>query len=213
MKNILQNFVTAIAFLLLNSNLINAQCINSFPYNQNFDLTNASWTIDGLSGTPASYYDLFEYGRIADAWYPYYKANPNDNYFKTDFGGSYAQETDTWVTSPCFDLSSLVVPEISIDIYADALAGIHGAWIEYSVNSGVNWNILGASGEGQNWYNNVLITGEDCWANTSGGWITATHSLENLAGIQDVIFRVHFKAGYIPTTLNGFAFDDLPDLL
>ncbi len=209
MDNIQIKILIASVLFFLSIEFVNGQCISTFPYNQSFNSSNASWNIDGISGTPASYYDLFEYGHIADAWYPYYKSDQSDNYFKTDFGGSYAQETDTWVTSPCFDLSSLITPEISLDIYADALAGIHGAWIEYSVNNGLNWTILGSGGEGQNWYDNVLITGEDCWANTSGAWITATHSLSNLTGMTNVIFRLHFKAGYIPTTLNGFAFDNI----
>ncbi|MEA3444529.1 MAG: hypothetical protein U9R19_07355, partial [Bacteroidota bacterium] len=182
--------------------------VNTYPYVENFDSGIGSWVID-FNTNPMGY-DVFEHGNVTDAWFPYYKANATDFYVKTDMDGTYAQETDTWVTSPVFDFTNLIQPELSLDIFADALVGWGGAFINYSID-GISWNRLGSQGDGTNWYDgsfDAYLAWGECWVNTGGGWITADIPLTFLAGESTVSFKVIFKSSTIPATLPGFGFDD-----
>lgn len=196
--------------------------VTTYPYVQNFDAALGTWAISATSGTPASQYDSFQYGRATSALWPYYKASATDKYVKTDMEGAYGQNTYSWVVGPVFDFTGLIQPKLSLDIYADAIYASGnqwaGAYIDYSLNGGTTWTRLGAQGVGTNWYNGAysnFIPGVagwgDCWKTTNGMWKTASIPLTFLANQSNVTFKVVFRStGTIEQgTGYGFGFDNV----
>ena len=207
MKSFLLKISIIIKILLINYISTFGQGATGANISNNFNSGPGNWVVGGTSGSIPTMYDIFEHGNVTSSVYQYFKNDTTDKYFKTDMGGVYAQETHTWIKSPCYDFSTFIVPHLSLDIYANALAGFHGARLLYSLNNST-WYTLGGIGTGTNWYDNTNLSGNPCWAISGGGWVTAEHDLTFLAGEQHVYIKIDFSAGYIPTVLDGFAFDN-----
>ena len=127
---------------------------------------------------------------------------------------SYNSNEKSYVYSPCFDFSTLKRPIIQMSIWYESQNNKDGANIEYSVDGGNNWNVLGNAAEGSNWYSSDAISAADNapgWSgdkdNSSNGWQVASLMANHLAGMSSVKFRVAF---YSDARLNydGIAFDD-----
>ena len=133
---------------------------------------------------------------------------------------------NSWVESPCFDISGLAFPLLSMDIYQSVEEGRDGAALQYTINDGKTWNLLGDEGVGVNWYdtrgivsnpgNQTLTTGVG-WSLDEKEWKTARFSLDDLkkeiadSAADFVRFRVAYSsdAGNAPDVeVQGFAFDN-----
>ncbi len=180
--------------------------IDSFPYTQDFEGsqywvsggTNSSWQL----GTPA--------GPVINS------AASGSNAWVTNLTGDYNANEYSYVESPCFDFSNLHNPLVQFKYWVEAESGTwsyDGALLEYSVDSGATWNIIGNVGDWMNWYNksNISALSSDGWSGYNGngtnGWIEARHLLNNLAGQPHVKFRFVFASDYA-AQYDGFAFDD-----
>jgi|GEM_PF-3563066 len=133
---------------------------------------------------------------------------------------------DSWVESPCFDISNLEFPLLSVDLYLSVEEGRDGAAIQYTLNDGETWNLLGDKDEGVNWYNTRGIvsnpgsqteTASIGWSLNNKKWETARYSLDNLkqqaedSSATCIRFRVAYSsdAGNIAgLDAYGFAFDN-----
>ena len=127
--------------------VVNSPIIASFPYLQNFELGNGNWYSGGKNaswqyGTPVST-KINRAASGAKAW-------------KTRLQGNYNDQEQSYLYSPCFDLTGLTNPTLSFSVALDledcGLQLCDGTWIEYSAD-GITWNKLGAYGQGTNWYN------------------------------------------------------------
>lgn len=179
--------------------------IGSFPYAQNFDAGNAGWTAGGNNsswqlGTPTG-------GTINSA-------ASGSNSWVTNLSGSYTPSEQSWLQSPCFDLTSLATPFVRFNIWWDAESGFDGGNLAYSTDGGQTWQVLGnTTSGGTNWYSQNSVSasnGEPVWNNNaggSGGWISAQHSLMPLAGQSSVIFRFQFYCD-ISVQFEGIGIDD-----
>jgi len=133
---------------------------------------------------------------------------------------------NSWVESPCFDISGLDFPLLSIDIYQSVEEGRDGAALQYTLDDGVTWSLLGDKDEGVNWYdtrgivsnpgNQTLTTGVG-WSLDANEWKTARYTLDDLmleiadSAADFVRFRVAYSsdAGNAPEVeAQGFAFDN-----
>lgn len=199
-----------------------AQCVTpiaSFPYQENFEINDGGWTIGGNApdwawGTPQK--------PVING------AASGNNCWVTGglINSAYNNGENSWLQSPCFNFSSLVHPMISFFVIWEMERRFDGANLEYSINGGTSWNLVGISGSdpctATNWYNNNAITylGSQGWSGNiqptngscqggsgSNGWVTATHDLDFLAGQPQVIFRFRFAAGTTCNNYDGFAFD------
>ncbi len=154
----------------------------------------------------------------------------------TDEGGAGYQEDDgSWVFSPSYDISAFEKPMVVFKGHYE-FAQNDGAIMEYSINNGASWNILGRhisgdeEGTGIYWYGTLDIRAdpgdqrsEGNLANASGwgfpsamidnqdeGFVSSIrHKLDEIPvnGRQNVRFRFHFAA----TSANsapGIVFDD-----
>jgi gliding motility-associated-like protein len=206
-----------------------SQCtstISSFPYNQNFEAGMAGWQSGGIATS-------WEFGTPAKAI-----INVAASGTKCFISGglamtSYNSNERSYVTSPCFNFTSVTNPYISMKLYWETENNYDGTTFQYSINNGTTWTNVGSASDpanclNQNWFNTAnitylttLATPKEGWsgsttsagtcpsANGSGGWVTAKHCMSYLAGLPSVQFRFAFGAGSICNTYDGFAFDDI----
>jgi gliding motility-associated-like protein len=224
-------FITICSFICCVhcQNPVSAQCttpINNFPYYQNFEAENGNWTINGSQsswawGTPikpiintaASGINCWVTGGLTN--------------------GFYNNAEASWIQSPCFDFTNIAFPYLSVKIWWETERSYDGATLQSSTDNGNTWNTLGTASGGNscldsNWFNVPSIrylgsfgSSADGWSgsknagagncsssNGSGGWVTAKHSLSELGGKPNVIFRFAFGAGTQCNNFDGFAMDD-----
>ncbi len=217
--------VVIILFMLFASPAARSQCtvtINSFPYNNDFEVNDASWTTGGtLSdwqwGTPSK--------SVINSAASGTKAWMTGGLSSAGYNGGQR----SWLMSPCFDLTSLVHPRISFSVFWETERRYDGASIEYSTDGGQNWNTLGNISSNntcgnQNWFNYdpvQYLNNKPGWSGTisptqgsclggngSNGWVTAKHTLDGLQSYSQVKFRFTFGAGTVCNNYDGFAVDD-----
>ncbi|WP_417870847.1 fibronectin type III domain-containing protein, partial [Winogradskyella sp.] len=195
-------------FSLLAFSGLEAQ-ITTFPYTEDFESGDGGWVADNTGngtwalGTPA--------GTIINS------AASGDNSWVTNLTGTYNVNEDSWVTSPIFDFSSLSAPSIELSIWYDAEFSYDGAVLQSSIDGGVTWVNVGANGDSNNWFNDGTINGDpgdqqEGWSGTgtagTNAWVTARHTLTDLAGETSVIFRIAFGSDGSVVD-DGFGFDDI----
>ncbi len=201
--------------------------ISSYPYNESFETGQGGWSSGGTGndwawGTPSK--------PVISS------AGSGSKCFVT--GGLitsfYNNGERSWVQSPCFDFTSLVHPYITFRIFWETEYQYDGGNLQYSLDGANTWTNVGAYNEpsnclNANWYNyasiinlSTLATVKSGWcgsassspcssvgAHGSGGWLLASHCLQNLAGEPNVIFRFTFGAGTQCNNFDGVAFDDV----
>jgi gliding motility-associated-like protein len=212
-------------FIFILNNICFSQCttpIASYPYIQDFETNNGNWISGGTNsdwayGTPnktvianaASGIKCWIVGGLT--------------------GNNYNNGENSWIESPCFDLSSLTNPILSFKVFWETEKKYDGASFKYSTDGGLTWQTLGSflsntTCLGSNWFNTNTITvlGSDGWSgniqptspcpngagNGSGAWVTAKHTLLGLLGQTSVKFRFTFGAGTQCNAYDGFAVDD-----
>ncbi|MFM9838772.1 MAG: PKD domain-containing protein [Cyclobacteriaceae bacterium] len=143
---------------------------------------------------------------------------------------TYYDNEASWVNGPCFDLTQLHRPMISLDYWSDAENNIDGAVIQYSINGGIDWLLVGPLAglqasqrdQGINWYDpntNILsnpgqqLIGPYGWSSKSKGWRNARFNLDMVDTLKrsQVRLRVAFGSnlGNAPgVKYDGFAFDN-----
>ncbi len=149
-------------------------------------------------------------------------------------GNKYNDGEASWLQSPCFDFSGLLYPYISFRVFWEMERRFDGAGLQYSTNLGATWTNVGSLSDpvdclNDNWFNfnpisglNPLASVRDGWSGNiqstsgncqggggSGSWVTAQHTLANLAGTPNVIFRFIFGSGTVCNNYDGFAVDDI----
>jgi gliding motility-associated-like protein len=214
--------------MIFSSVKINAQCnapINTFPYNENFELNNGNWTRssathwDWGSIVPGTKSIITAAGQGQKCW------------IVGGLSGANYSSGNSYLTSPCFDFSTLVNPEISLKVIWETEFNYDGVHLEYSTDQGNTWLVLGSQNSnancvGQNWYNtnsirflnntpawsgSVLTVGGGSCGSSGGSsqWLNAKHNLTSLAGLNKVIFRFAFGAGIVCNSYEGFAIDEI----
>ncbi len=205
-----------------------AQCgpvISTFPYEEDFETAEA-WTHGG-SG------DDWEWGTPAHPLINSAGGGSKSWCVGGLTGQFYEFDAQSWLMSPCFDLSALSYPWISFKVFWEVERTYDGMVLQYSLDQGSTWQNVGAYGDPENcmdvnWYNTSNIINLDDaspkhgWSGragvTSGGcqggqgseeWITASHCMEDLAGEPSVRFRFLFGAGTTCNNFDGIAVDDI----
>ncbi|WP_412987044.1 choice-of-anchor L domain-containing protein [Pontimicrobium sp. IMCC45349] len=187
---------------------IDAQ-ITSFPYVEDFESGDGGWVADNTTNGTWALGDPAGTTIIG--------ADSGTNAWATNLTGTYNANENSWVTSPVFDLSSLVTPSIELAVWWNSEFSWDGMVLQSSIDSGASWQNVGAVGDPNNWYTDNSINGnpggqQEGWSgresssNGSGGWVFARHSLTGLGGQSNVIFRVAFGSdGSVQD--DGVAFD------
>ena len=223
--NFLRSFFITGWFLCAVSSGALAQCatpISTFPYSEGFEANDGAWITGGTAsdwawGTPTKPVITAAAAGVK-CWITGGLS-----------GSSYNNNENSWLLSPCFDFTAMVNPEISFSVFWETERKFDGANMEYSINSGASWVLLGSINDNSciagNWYNNTSINflgnvngwsgniqpnaGSCLGGSGSNGWLTARHDLSFLAGMPTVIFRFRFAAGSTCNSYDGFAIDEI----
>lgn len=211
-------------------NRLSAQCtggISSFPFNEDFELNDGGWVSGGVGndwawGTPAKP-AITAAGGGSRCWV-----------VGGLTGSSYSNGEASWLQSPCFDFTNLQYPYILFKVNWEMEQRFDGASLQYSLDDGASWAIVGSAADvknclNNNWFNfspitylSPLSSVRDGWSgnkqptsgscqggNGSNGWVIATHTMPYLAGKPGVLFRFIFGAGTICNNYDGFGIDDI----
>ena len=207
-----------------------SQClstISTFPYNESFELSAGGWVAGGMNsdwawGIPAK--------TIINT-----AAQGQKCWVTGGLTGSfYSFGQRSFVYSPCFNFTNIQRPYIQFKIWWDGENQYDGTVFQYSLNNGQTWQNVGSNADpvnclNQHWFNtaninalSTLASPQQGWSGTaqatqgtclggngSGGWVSASHCMNNLAGQPSVMFRFAFGAGTICNDFNGVAFDDI----
>ncbi|MCK8480283.1 gliding motility-associated C-terminal domain-containing protein [Psychroserpens algicola] len=181
--------------------------ITSYPYLEDFESGDGGWVVDAANpgswalGTPAA--------TVINS------ADSGTNAWVTNLTGDYVANENGIVTSPVFDLSTLVAPSIEMSVWWNSEFSWDGMVLQSSIDGGTSWQNVGAFGDPNNWYNDNSIAGnpggqQEGWTGRgtsgSGGWVIARHALNGLGGQANVILRVAFGSdGSVQD--EGVAFD------
>lgn len=216
-----------------------AQCVNSFPYVEDFE-TSAAWTAVSIAngdwawGAPNHTYVINSAGSGSKCWC-----------VGNLTGAFYNFWEQSYVQSPCFDFTNLKYPHIKFKLFYECEYHFDGGNLQYSTDGGTTWKNVGAYNDPndcntKNWYNyaNINYLNNPAWipvkegwcgntqvggvgwdptnptvscvgGNGQGHWLTAEHCLDSLAGQPNVILRFTFGAGYTCNDFDGFAFDSV----
>lgn len=150
----------------------------------------------------------------------------------TNLTGSFNINEDSWVHSPCIDLSRIQRPVLSMDIRSLTRSRIEGAVLQVNTSGSTNkesdWKTVGNIASGVNWFNATGIfsnpgnqaLNQMGWSGSadSAAWRTAIISLDNtLAPLSAVEksrmrFRVAFSSpvdSSFSSMDEGFAIDNV----
>lgn len=165
----------------------NIPLVSSFPYLENFENGNGGWSAYGTAnswawGNPAGNVITSAAGGFA-AWV-------------TNLTGTHNNSENSYIESPCLDLSSLTVdPILYFSLTYDTESCCDEGWVEYSINGGTTWSKLIDNGAALEWYNDL---GNQWWDGTSSGgagvWVNAENELVGLAGQSSVKIRFAFSS-------------------
>ena len=177
----------------------NQPLINSFPYLENFELNNGHFYAEGRRSS-------WEYGTPQSRQIN--KAASGSKAWKTSLQGFYNDREESYLYSPCFDLTGLTAPTLSFSLALDiedcGNSTCDAAWVEYSTD-GLAWTKLGTSGAGTNWYNKTAPRNH--WSSQNyTWWHVATQPLPQGVSRLRLRFVMSADAGL---AREGIAIDDI----
>ena len=190
--------------------------ISSYPYQESFEGTDGFWSSRGSGSS---------WERGAPANTVINSASDGTEAWVTNLDGDYNAGEESWVESPVFDFTSLINPQLNMDIqylleppfdFFGSTFIFDGVAMQYSTDFGNTWTNLGDLTTGTNWYNGTEVaslgfTGGngDAWTDQNGSnYQNAEISLAFLAGQPSVKFRVALGSD-VSDTEEGFAFDNV----
>ncbi len=149
-----------------------------------------------------------------------YSQVPGDYAWYTDLpDGIDGYQENSWIQSPCLDLSGMDRPKIKLDLMKSFVPYIDGAVLQYRDVIEEGWKTVGKSTTGIGWYNTEDIMQQPGGSNTGWGlteftpdtgWISAMHDLDQVAGKSNVAIRIAIAtSGGYRMGNQGFAFDNV----
>ena len=97
----------------------------------------------------------------------------NSKVYGTNLAGNYPDNTKSFLVTQCYDLRFVSNPVLKFDMAFDLEQDYDVLYMQYSINGGTTWNLLG--NEGPNWYNSSRVTDSslatpDCQLCPGGQW-------------------------------------------
>ena len=185
--------------------ITNVPIISTYPYYEDWEGGDEEgWTTYGVNNT-------WELGFLDG---PVINEAPiatptSQNSWATSLVDVYSDNEISYLESPCFDMSSLVIPYLEVDLWWYTEDFWDGMILQYSTDGGGTWSTLGDIGTGENWYTGTCYSHSylNAWEGYGPGWVTSHHDVTFLAGETDVKFRFKFAADGI-YTYDGIGLDN-----
>ncbi len=177
--------------------------VNTFPYSEDFESTNGNFYTGGKNsswawGSPS--------GTLID------RAAEGSNAWVTNLSGNYNTGENSYLYTPCFDLTSMTTPIFSFafaldieDNEVDPNSLYDYAQVFYSTN-GTTWTRLGVQGDGHNWYNNAGT--QNVWDGTKSHWHSVSIPVPAAARTSSTRFRFFLNSDPFEVQ-EGIAIDDI----
>ena len=105
----------------------------------------------------------------------------NSKVYATNLSGLYPNSIKSFLVSQCYDVSNLSNPVVKFDMGFDLEQDYDLIYLQYSLNGGTSWTILGTSGD-TNWYNSERIPNDVDCQNCVGAQWTGDGLLSNPRG-------------------------------
>ena len=130
-------------------------------------------------------------------------ASSGSNVYGTNLSGNHEDLIKAYLISKCYDLSILSNPIIKFNMAFDLELNFDIVYVQYSTDSGANWNVLGEMAP--NWYNSNRTFGSsggtDCqncpgaqWTGTDATMKEYNYDLTALNNETDILFRFVFHS-------------------
>ena len=178
---------------VLNFSIHNSPVVNTYPYLEGFESTDGYWYAKGTNSS-------WQWGHPNKTLIN--KAANGLKAWVTSLDGNYNDNEQSYLYSPCFDLSALSQPMLSFSFISDLETDYDFAWIEYSTDE-VNWQKLGSVGQGTNWYD---YAANNSWNGDKDYWHVASIPLPVIAGTIKLRFVMRSDVG---VSQEGLAIDDI----
>ena len=128
---------------------------------------------------------------------------------------AYQKNTTSYLYLPMYDLSEKGIYQFSFWSAYDLQKGYAGLQVQYSLDKGASWQILGTDAD-PSWYdyrNNSVAggafpNGEPSFSNVLDDWARFKLNVSFLSGNKNVAFRFVFKSGTVGSGA-GIAIDDV----
>ncbi|MEI6574875.1 MAG: lamin tail domain-containing protein [Bacteroidota bacterium] len=183
----------------LNVAVYNKPFVSTYPYTQDFEgSTFNGWSSAFITG-------LNEWALGTPTKTNLNTAHSGVNTWVTGLTANFHNNTNSYVSSPCFDLTTLALPSISVWINIFTNSNSDAMVLEASVNDSA-WVKVGDS----TFYNSMatnLPVAPPKWAGTNNGWTQYFYTAPALAHKAKVAFRFRFQSNATNNN-EGIAFDD-----
>lgn len=129
---------------------------------------------------------------------------------------TYQKNTTAYLYLPMFDMTQRSIYQFSFWSFFDIQRGYDGMQVEYSLDKGLSWQVLG-TGDDANWYTykNTTVTGGAFPIGTAyfsgqlDDWTRFKVNISHLSGNPQVAFRFAFKSDTDLANGAGIAIDDI----
>ena len=115
-------------------------------------------------------------------------ASSGFNVIGTNLDGNHPDAVTATILSPCYDFTGIVDPILSFQMAFVLEANFDILYVEYTTDTGQNWQVLGSTESLPNWYNSnrtPQTTGQDCQNCVGAQW--------NGAGTDIVEYSYNFN--------------------
>ena len=129
----------------IRATLVSKPVISSFPYLEDFETVSANYWVTGTDGASNDWELGVPAGTIINSAYS------GTNAWVTTLNGNYNSNQESYIESPCFDLTNTTFPALRFKMFANLISGDY-LNVKYSTD-GIFWNNLIEStyGEDQSW--------------------------------------------------------------
>ncbi|MEJ8841304.1 S8 family serine peptidase [Lacibacter sp. H375] len=169
--------------------------ISSFPYLERFDNSNGNWFTDTLS------YSSWRWGKPSKTLMNR-SASEGKGWF-TMLSNAYKPNENSYLYSPCFNLSSLTQPVLSFSHITQQEDNCNCDYhtLEYSTDNGNTWQRLTAT-NGTNWFDSSV---NQSWKKSIQRWHVSSTEVPNASNIR---FRI-FVSSDEAAQYEGIGIDDI----
>lgn len=142
------------------------------------------------------------------------QAASGENVYATNLSGDHGSNVKEFLTTKCYDISALDVPELSFQMAFELELEWDIMYVEYSTDDALTWNILGTSND-PDWYNSDTLPGSNCqncpgaqWTGTNTTLTEYSYDLTPFVSETSMIFRFVFHSDQAVVE-EGVVIDDL----
>jgi len=98
------------------------------------------------------------------------------NAYGTILNGNHPDNTKSFLVTNCYDFSTIETPVLKFQMAYDIEINYDVLYVEYSLDTGASWNLLGSRTSQPNWYNSNMTPGTNICENCPGGQWTGTNA-------------------------------------